>query len=170
MSQITRTYTFVDGQTAYGSQVESEVGNIVTTFNNHDNGVSSWTKIVCSGDVYTVDSTDYSSTSTIVGWSSFTTKLIYYRKVGKRVDVWFNLAGTSNSTTTSFTLPYANANVMEINAAASAEDNSSFLTTPGLIQVLANLSTASLFKDTSGANFTGSGTKRIYGQFWFYTA
>ena len=42
MSQITRSYTFTDGTTAYGSQVESEISNIVTVWNAHDNGSSSW--------------------------------------------------------------------------------------------------------------------------------
>jgi len=49
---------------------------------------------------------DWSDSSTIVGWSSFTTKHIRYRRVGKTVYFVINLAGTSNSTSTSITLPY----------------------------------------------------------------
>lgn len=45
MATITRTYTFTDGTTAYGSQVEVEVANIVTVFNNHDSGSSTWTQV-----------------------------------------------------------------------------------------------------------------------------
>jgi hypothetical protein len=52
------------------------------------------------------DWVDYSATSTIVGWSSFTAKKIRYRVVGKLVFVTAQLTGTSNSTTTSFTLPF----------------------------------------------------------------
>lgn len=51
MSQITRTYTFTDGTVAYGSQVESEISTIVTAWNNHDSGVTSWTAIKTSGDI-----------------------------------------------------------------------------------------------------------------------
>lgn len=51
MAQITRTYTFTDGTDAFGSQVESEISNIVTTWNNHDSGVSSWTALKTSGDI-----------------------------------------------------------------------------------------------------------------------
>lgn len=45
MSTITRTFTFSDGTTAYGSQVESEISNIVTAFNNHNAGTSTWSII-----------------------------------------------------------------------------------------------------------------------------
>lgn len=43
MSSISRTYTFTDGTAAYGSQVESEISNIVNTWNSHDAGTSVWT-------------------------------------------------------------------------------------------------------------------------------
>ena len=45
MSQITRTYTFTDGTTAYGSQVNTEIQNIVTAFNNADSASASWTSL-----------------------------------------------------------------------------------------------------------------------------
>lgn len=48
MSTITRTYQFTDGTTAYGSEVESEISNIVTTWNLHDAGTSSWTNVKAS--------------------------------------------------------------------------------------------------------------------------
>lgn len=50
MSVITRTYTFVDGTTAYGSQIESEIANIVNAWNNHDAGLSQWTTLSVSGN------------------------------------------------------------------------------------------------------------------------
>ncbi len=53
MAQITRTYTFTDGTTAYGSQVESEVANIVNTWNNHDSGATAWTLIKIGDGLYT---------------------------------------------------------------------------------------------------------------------
>lgn len=42
MALITRTYTFTDGTTAYGSQVDSEVANIVTTLNNLNAASATW--------------------------------------------------------------------------------------------------------------------------------
>lgn len=40
-----RTYTFVDGTTAYGSQVEAEIGNIVTVLNNLNIAATTWGQV-----------------------------------------------------------------------------------------------------------------------------
>ena len=48
---------------------------------------------------------DYSATSTITGWSSYTTKLIQYQVVGKVMRVMVQLEGTGTGTAVSFTLP-----------------------------------------------------------------
>lgn len=45
MSLITRTYSFTDGSVAYGSQVESEIANIVNTLNSLDQGNTTWTNV-----------------------------------------------------------------------------------------------------------------------------
>lgn len=37
-----RTYTFLDGTTAYGSQVETEIANIVLVLNNLNTGTTNW--------------------------------------------------------------------------------------------------------------------------------
>lgn len=43
MSGMSRTYTFVDGNKLINSQVESEIQNIVDTWNNHNAGNMAWT-------------------------------------------------------------------------------------------------------------------------------
>ena len=48
---------------------------------------------------------DYSATSTITGWSSYTTKLIQYQVVGKTMKVMVQIEGTGTGTSVSFTLP-----------------------------------------------------------------
>lgn len=45
MAILTRTYTFTDGETAYGSQVDSEIANLVNTINSLDDGNTTWTKV-----------------------------------------------------------------------------------------------------------------------------
>lgn len=45
MALITRTYSFTDGTTAYGSQVDSEIANIVNTINSLDQGGTTWTTV-----------------------------------------------------------------------------------------------------------------------------
>ena len=44
-SLFIRTYTFTDGTTAYGSQVETEIGNIVTILNNLNTAVVNWGQV-----------------------------------------------------------------------------------------------------------------------------
>jgi len=57
-------------------------------------------------DVYTVPFTDYTSSSTIVGFSSTTTESVWYRLLGHYIYIRFEFDGTSNSSELSFTLPY----------------------------------------------------------------
>lgn len=45
MSLITRLYSFTDGQTAYGSQVDAEIANIVNAINNLDAASTTWTNV-----------------------------------------------------------------------------------------------------------------------------
>ena len=55
------------------------------------------------------DPVDYAGSSTIVGWSSFTSnrKFLWITVVGKLMNVSWHIEGTSNSATTSFSLPHA---------------------------------------------------------------
>ena len=109
---------------------------------------------------------DYSATSTIVGWSSFTAKIIRYRVIGKMVFVNVNLVGTSNSATTTFTLPFQNKNIENINMAYAANNGSALI---GAFDMIANSSTCTCYQNFSTV-WTASGTKYIYGQFFYETA
>ncbi len=104
MSQITRTYSFTDGSTAYGSQVESEILNIVTVWNNHDSAASNWTSFGLTGNAA------IGGTLGVTGASTFTggvVSLFGYRRpnlvfIGvTAVDVENN-TGTANQTTIVF--------------------------------------------------------------------
>ncbi len=123
-----------------------------------------------TGDVYTNAWADYSASSTIVGWASFTTKQIYTKKIGKTVFVNFYLAGTSNATTITFTVPYTTPNVSNqffFNLCTS-EDNGVLSSTPGIVFTLSNSSTIDVFKDITSSNpWTNSGTKIVQGQLWY---
>ena len=109
--------------------------------------------------------TDYSATSTIVGWSSFITKHIYYKDVGKTRFVTFNLFGTSNSTSISFTLPSASSNTVDIVFACRVHDNGVEGAT-GLASIAANASTVNCYRSALAA-WTASGTKIVSGQFTY---
>lgn len=63
MSLFNRTYTFTDGTTAYGSQVESEIANIVAVLNSLDASSTSWTSLKAINSASTVLSVDNSNGS-----------------------------------------------------------------------------------------------------------
>jgi len=112
------------------------------------------------------DWVDYSATSTVVGWSSFTLKIIRYRVIGKMVFVSVNLSGPSNSATTSFTLPFQNKNIESLNMGYAINNG---VTVIGSFDVVANSSTCNLYQNY-GSTWTASGTKLLYGQFFYEIA
>jgi hypothetical protein len=121
------------------------------------------------------DWTDYAASSTIVGWSSFTSgrKWIYYKVIGKIVFVWFHLEGTSNSTSVSFTLPFTSANLYNTawgGALNITYDNGVTKTTPGHAQVTYNSNTVNCYVDMANGAWTASGTKIVAGQFFYQIA
>lgn len=109
--------------------------------------------------------TDYSATSTIVGWSSYTTKQIYYKDIGKTRFVYFYLDGTSNSTSATFTLPSASHNSIQTEASIRCADSGTQQAN-GVLWLPANSSTVTMYKSTLGA-WTNSGTKTCVGQFTY---
>ncbi len=114
--------------------------------------------------------TDYSNISTIVGWTSFTTKKILYCRFGIIVLIVFQLEGTSNSLTTSFTLPYSkNADPANLSGALGlTEDNGVVLTTPGRWNLTTNV--ISCFTNMASAIWTASGLKWIRGELFYIAA
>lgn len=110
---------------------------------------------------------DYSASSTIVGWTSFTIKVIKYFRLGKLVWVLFDLAGTSNSTSVSFTLPQSQQGTpASVEAALGlASDNGSAVATTGRLSLSSNV--VQVFAGNPGTGWTASGTKEVRGQFFF---
>ena len=132
-------------------------------------GGSPLLKFTTNGDIYTDDYTDYSSTSTVVGWSSFSLKKIFYKKIGKLVWVWFTLQGTSNSTSVTFTLPYTSANTVETHTFGYNSDNGGASTT-GLIYLNKNSATVNVYANASAGAWTNSGTKQANGILFYQAA
>ncbi|MFA5084091.1 MAG: hypothetical protein WC475_01735 [Candidatus Paceibacterota bacterium] len=126
--------------------------------------------IKLSSDIYTAAWTDYSATSAIVGWSSFTAKAIYVKKIGKTVFVAYDIRGVSNSAATTFTVPYTISNNITPWAFGYAYDNGGATAGVGLIEISKNGAVITLGKNEVGASFTDSGNKNIIGQFWYEAA
>jgi len=131
------------------STVRTKLNNVITEINLLD----------------PTDWVDYSAISTIVGWSSFTTKVLKYRIIGKQIFVIFEFNGTSNSATTTFTLPTTTIN--QVNTNIYSVDNG----TGNLGMVSLSSSTVTGYKWTSltavSSGWTASGTKRLLGQFFY---
>ena len=117
--------------------------------------------------VTSVPWTDYSATSTIVGWSS-STDAIFYKKIGKLVFVQFYITGTSDSTDTTFTLPFTQQSDVRLHVPIRVEDDGTDAV--GLATIAAGASTCICFADIVGNAFTNSGAKTIWGQFWYEIA
>jgi hypothetical protein len=132
------TNTFASGATAIHSQWNTNFSDLV-------NGLSDGTKdsqiynlsaanAIISGDLYSVAFTDYSSISDIVGWASYTTKKIYYKKIGKLVQVHFSIIGTGDSDIlVYFTLPYVFASFVAGDFVGYAVNNDNGTYSPGKI-------------------------------------
>ena len=118
---------------------------------------------VGGGDM--IGSIDLSESANVVGWSSFTTKLIAARQLNvDTVLVTYFLAGTSNSSEVSFILSKA-AEASCYAVPGLARDNGSLLTSPAQIVLLQDESIVNVYKDITGAVWTASGSKEIAGQF-----
>lgn len=125
-------------------------------------------------NVTTVSWADYSATSTIVGWASFSTKAIYTKKVGTSVFVSFNLLGTSNDVTATFTVPYSAVNSAGITFGGpilQAQDNGT-LTSSATVSLPLNSQLVSSSKSSgiTAVQWTNSGTKQLLGSFWYEAA
>lgn len=114
---------------------------------------------------------DYSTISTIVGWSSFTTKLIHTKKIGKIVFVSFILAGTSNATNITFTVPYTSSYLNSFPyyqfPLSFLYNNSTASVNPGLISLPGNSTTVTVMRDMTAATWTASLIKEVRGHFWY---
>lgn len=134
------------------SSVRSKLNNVITEINLLD----------------PTDWIDYSATSTIVGWSVLTTKKIRYRVIGKQVFVQVQLIGTSNSTTTTFTLPFSSSSNIYTLSYAWGINNGTFVNSA--FEIAGSSSTVSLTYNGGTTSWTASGSKQIYGQFFYEIA
>ena len=115
--------------------------------------------------------TDYSGTSTIVGWSSFTKQDLSYVETPIQgglnlMFVLVNLVGTSDSTSTSFTVPSANASGIGINCYMRVQDSGTYQPA-GLATIVAASDVVNVYTDSSAAAWTASGTKSVRGGIWY---
>lgn len=106
---------------------------------------------------------DYSATSTITGWSSFTVKQLNYAINGKVATVWFQIEGTSNSSTTSVTLPFTNVLSSKFRYCYGMS-NSVALTAGAVAFINTSSNTISWYTNaTVTTGLSNTGTKKVIG-------
>lgn len=167
-------------QTDNGAESGSDAGSDFEILAYDDSGSWNFTPFrivrsngrvqVCAGggDLNTTALTDYSGTSTITGWSSFTNKDLVYKRVGHTVHVWFRLGGTSDSATTSFTLPRTNELGFAVRFMIRCNDNGgSFVI--GNCQMTDGSATVTCYSDAGSTGWTASGSKNVFGYICYET-
>ena len=113
--------------------------------------------------------TDYTATSTRVGWASFTTAQIKYKKIGGLVFVQFELRGTSDDTVATMTLPFAQTGGTTINPLIRIKNDGTWGT--GFASFPLDSSTVTFYANTAGAAWhVSAADKWVIGQFWYEAA
>jgi len=109
---------------------------------------------------------DYYASSTLVGWSSLTTTILRYKKIGKLVLVQFRLIGTSNNIATSFTLPFSNS-LITYNPILIMDNGGAVAF--GSIFLGSGSNVVTCYSAAAATGWTASGEKRVQGQFLYVT-
>lgn len=140
------------------------LGNVDNT-SDANKPISTATQTALNGKLTKNSWVDYSATSTIVGWSSFTTKLIYYYIVGDIATVMVHLDGTSNSATTSITLPFTQTSIAMISINTRFTNNGIASATAGRVTCALGSNVAVFTIDGLGTAFTSANQKLILATF-----
>ncbi len=100
-----------------------------------------------------------SFTSTLSGWAATPTQTITYLAIGKLVIVEIRITGTSNSTSTTFTIPVACQGIM--GAIVKGTNNSTGINC--YLSLTNGSTTVTAFPSAAGTNWTNVLIKEIYG-------
>jgi hypothetical protein len=150
--------TVVSGNVTIGGVVYT-VGNCVKRVFNS----GSWVTVVNYSEWI-----DYSEISTIVGFSSFTTKNIFIKCIDKTTSiVLFNISGTSNSNNATFTVNKSNNGGFINSMNALIVNNGATSLTSGRILMANNSDIVDVRRDANSQAYTSSGGKTISGQIIF---
>jgi len=117
------------------------------------------------GDVYTEDFTDWSGSVSCYGWSSYTTKIFYYKKIGKLLFVEYYIGGTSSQTYANISLPYTKG-AGAIQSIIRACNDGNWIN--GLAIVVSSTAQIDFYSSAGGGTWVNSGTKVVTGQFWMH--
>jgi nitrogen fixation protein len=104
---------------------------------------------------------DYSATSTIVGFSSISTRNIRYLVIGDLCTVFVNIQGTSNTTTFTYTLPFVNTGA-SILTPVKIQNNGGFPVGLGYADLAPNSSTVTLYSTITQGGWSATNAKGVW--------
>lgn len=105
-----------------------------------------------------------SDSCSYVGWSSYTTKKVVACKMGSVLIIRYIINGTSNSTSTSITIPYKSANDGTVNRGVCRVTNNGAVSTDlGLVTLSPNASQIDIYRNQNSLPWTASGNKVVSG-------
>lgn len=115
-----------------------------------------------------IETPDMTWAPSVTGFSSTTATTNLYKIRGNTLSMQYRVAGTSNATGFTFTLPFNSRAVGTVGAStiyhlARGTDNTANANTPSAIQIVDATSTATCFVTLSSSTWTASGTKGIDG-------
>jgi len=112
---------------------------------------------------------DYSTGSSVNGWSSFTNKDVWYRAIEDIIFVQFDFQGTSNDTVVNFTVPFTQQSNVDLYGITRGLDNAG----SGHIGVSilgASATVVNCYVSGALGAWTNTGVKKCAGQFWYKKA
>lgn len=154
---------YLDTVYATASAVATAIGEALTTAETYtDNALEDYTNTT---DLNTLLGTkadksswvDYSATSTISGWSAFTTKEVFIKQEDKGCWVKIKIEGTSTTGTTSCTL---NFNADESKRSFTISRNVGTYGS-GVVDTASGSNVLTFYNTVSGGAYTTSGTKLV---------
>ena len=132
---------------------------------------ATWTWGSGGGGIAESAAADYGGTSTIVGWAAGYAKTITYWTIGDTVFVWFYINGTSNSATTTFTLPYASHGTYgQSECLIRVANNGAIPAGPGYASLPAGSSTVTCYATTAAGAFAAANAKFVVGNLTYKKA
>ena len=104
---------------------------------------------------------DYFSTSTKVGWASYTRSVLSYKRIGGLLYVFFYIQGASNSTDTSVTLPYA---ATQFGLSTIWTVNNTATIAFGFAEIVPTANVLTFYRDAATSAWTNTNNKTVEGQ------
>lgn len=148
---------------------KSEVGlSNVDNTSDANKPISTATQTALNDKIDKTSWINISTTSTIVGFSAFTQRFIFYKIIDNYIFIDFYLEGTSNSTSFTFTSPFNNTSgFSKFGSCGYNVNGGSVAVNPARVLISNNSNVVNITLNFTGAAYSATGTKGCAGQISF---